>query len=33
MSKCFPRTDKSFEGNIKVKVDFSNCAIKTDVKM
>ena len=32
MSQYFPKTFKSFEGNINVKVDLSNYATKSDIK-
>ena len=32
MSQCFSKLFRSFGGNINVKVDLSNCAIKTDLK-
>ena len=32
MGQYFPKPFRSFEGNINVKVDLSNCAIKTDLK-
>ena len=32
MSEYFPKTYKSHGGDIKVKLDFSNYAIKTDLK-
>ena len=32
MSQYFPKSFRSFGGNIKVKVDFSNYATKTDLK-
>ena len=33
MSQYFPEPYKSFGGNINVKVDLSNYAVKTDLKM
>ena len=33
MSQYFPKPLRSFGGNIKVKVDLSNYAAKTDLKM
>ena len=33
MSKFFPKPDKAFGKCIKVKVDLSNYATKTDLKM
>ena len=33
MSKVFPKPDKAFGKGIKVKVDLSNYATKTDLKM
>ena len=33
MSKFFPKPDKAFGKGIKVKVDFSNYATKTNLKM
>ena len=32
MSKYYPKPYRSFGGNIKVKVDLSNYATKTDIK-
>ena len=32
MSQYFPKTFRSFAGNISVKVDLSNYATKTDLK-
>ena len=32
MSQYFPKTFRSFRGNINVKVDLSNYATKTDLK-
>ena len=32
MSKYFPKSFRSFGRNMKVKVDLSNCATKTDLK-
>ena len=32
MSQYFPKSYKSFEGNISVKVDLSNYATKPDIK-
>ena len=32
MSQYFPKPFKHFGGNINVKVDFSNCATKTDLE-
>ena len=32
MSQYFPKTFRSFEGNINVKVDLSNYSTKTDLK-
>ena len=32
MSQYFPKSFRSFGGNINVKVDFSNYATKTDLK-
>ena len=32
MSQYFPKTFRSFGGNINVKVDLSNYTIKTDLK-
>ena len=32
MSQHFPKSFRSFEGNINVKVDLSNYATKTDLK-
>ena len=32
MSQYFPKTSRSFGGNINVKVDLSNCATKADLK-
>ena len=32
MSQYFPKPYKSFEGNINVKVDLSNYAMKSDIK-
>ena len=32
MSKFYPKPDKAFRGGIKVKVDLSNYATKTDLK-
>ena len=33
MSQYFPKLLRSFGGNINLKVDLSNYAIKTDLKM
>ena len=32
MSQYFPKTSEHFNGNIKVKLDFPNYAIKTELK-
>ena len=32
MSQYFPKPFRSFEGNINVKIDLSNYAIKADIK-
>ena len=32
MSQCFPKPYEPFGGDINVKVDLSNCAIRTDLK-
>ena len=32
MSKYFPKSFRSFAGNINVKFDLSNYAVKTDIK-
>ena len=33
MSQYFPKPFRNFGGNINVKVDLSNCATKTDLKI
>ena len=33
MSQYFPKLFRNFGGNINVKVDLSNCATKTDLKI
>ena len=32
VNQCFPKPDEPFGGDINIKVDLSNYAIKTDIK-